>query len=103
MNTLKKANAKNQLSPEHIDKIVNTYKYRSEEDQRYSRRVAMSEIEENGYNLNISRYVSTSKTQETIDLEATNLTLVEIEKKVKEATDLHNAFLEELGLPLLPR
>ena len=98
-----KGKRQNQLSPEHIDKIIDTYQYRKEEDKRYSRRVPMSEIEENGYNLNISRYVSTSKTQETIDLEATNLTLVEIEKKVKEATDLHNAFLEELGLPLLPR
>jgi type I restriction enzyme M protein len=28
--------------------------------------------------------------------------LLEIDKRVKEATDQHNAFLEELGLPLLP-
>jgi hypothetical protein len=29
--------------------------------------------------------------------------LVEIEKDIKQAKDKHNAFLKELGLPLLPR
>ena len=47
----------NSLFPEHIDKIVYTYKHRKEED-RYARRVSMEEIEENGYNLNITRYIS---------------------------------------------
>jgi type I restriction enzyme M protein len=97
-----KGKRQNQLTEAHIEKIVETYKYRKEDDTRYSRRVPMAEIEANDYNLNISRYVSTSKTEEEIDLQATNLTLVEIDKKVKEATDLHNAFLRELGLGALP-
>ena len=97
-----KGKRQNQLSPEHIEKIVNTYKYRKEEE-RYARRVPMSEIEENGYNLNISRYISTSQSEAIIDLEATNVTLAELENKVKEATEKHNQFLKELGLPLLPR
>jgi type I restriction enzyme M protein len=37
-----------------------------------------------------------------IDLAATNQTLVDNEKSIKAATDKHNAFLEELGLPPLP-
>ena len=36
--------------------------YRKEED-RYSRRVGMAEIEQNDFNLNISRYVSTAEAE----------------------------------------
>ncbi len=47
------------LLPKHIDKIIESYQFRKEEE-RYSRRVSMEEIEKNDYNLNISRYVSTA-------------------------------------------
>ncbi len=59
----------------------------------------MEEIEKDDYNLNISRYVSTAKPEEKIDLGAVNAELVEIEKKVVKATETHNQFLKELGLP----
>jgi type I restriction enzyme M protein len=85
--------------PNDIRKIVETYQFRNQDDVRYSRRVSMEEIEKNDYNLNISRYVSTATTEETIDLKAVNEELIAIEKKTKEATDKHNKFLEELGLP----
>ncbi|WP_419588039.1 N-6 DNA methylase, partial [Thiolapillus sp.] len=52
----------------HIDKIIDTYQHRKEEE-RYSRRVSMEEIEENGFNLNISRYVSTALPEPQIDLD----------------------------------
>ncbi len=97
-----KGKRQNQLSEAHIEKIVETYKHRSEADKRYSRRVQMSEIAENGYNLNISRYVSTSKTEEVIELKEVNARLKTIEESAKTALDKHNAFLKELGLPLIP-
>lgn len=84
--------------PNDIRKIVETYQFRKEED-RYSRRVSMEEIEKNDYNLNISRYVSTATSAEIIDLQAVNDELINIEKKAKEAADKHNQFLKELGLP----
>ena len=84
--------------PNDIQKIVDTYKYRPDNIERYARRVSMDEIEKNGYNLNISRYVSTSIDEVKIDLKEVNARLVDIEKKAKEATDKHNAFLKELGL-----
>jgi type I restriction system adenine methylase (hsdM) len=87
--------------PNDIQKIVETYKYRKEEE-RYSRRVSMEEIEKNDYNLNISRYVSTAVEEKKIDLKEVNKQLVEIEKKIKEATEKHNGFLKELGLELIP-
>lgn len=74
---------------------------RKEED-RYSRRVSMEEIARNDYNLNISGYVSTAKEEEEVDLQKVNEELIEVERKAKEALARHNAFLQELGLPLLP-
>jgi type I restriction enzyme M protein len=84
--------------PNDIRKIVDTYKFRKEEE-RYSRRVSMEEIEKNDFNLNISRYVSTATSAVTIDLLAVNEELINIEKRAKEAADKHNQFLKELGLP----
>jgi len=96
-----KGKRQNVLLPEHIGKIVDTYQHRKEE-KRYSRRVQMEEIKENGYNLNISRYVSTAKPEPEIDLSATHQQLVEIEKEIRESTAKHNEFLKELGLSPLP-
>jgi len=86
------------LNKEHIEFIVETYKYRKE-TERYSRRVSMDEIEKNGYNLNISRYVSTSKDEKRIDLKAVNDKLKTINESISANTEKHNKFLEELGLP----
>jgi len=94
-----KGKRQNNLLPEHIDKIVETYQNRPGKIERYSRRVSMEEIEKNGYNLNISRYVSTSIDEEIIDLKTVNDKLIDIEKGAKEAADKHNQFLKELGLP----
>jgi len=59
----------------------------------------MDEIEKNGYNLNISRYVSTSVDEIKINLKEVNTKLTEINKSIKKNTDKHNEFLKELGLP----
>jgi len=96
-----KGKRQNQLKPEHITKIIETYQHRKEEP-RYSRRVEMAEIEKNDFNLNISRYISTAIADEEIDLTAIHAELTEIEGTIQTATAKHNAFLKELGLPLLP-
>jgi type I restriction enzyme M protein len=96
-----KGKRQNQLTPEHIAKIIETYKFRKEEP-RYSRRVETAEIEKNEFNLNISRYISTATAEEEIDLAATHAELVEIERAIQTATRKHNAFLKELNLPTLP-
>lgn len=62
----------------------------------------MAEIEKEGYNLNISRYVSTAVAEKEIDLAAVHAQLVDLDKKIKAARDKHNGFLKELGLPELP-
>jgi type I restriction enzyme M protein len=96
-----KGKRQNQLSTEHIAKIVDTYQQRTEET-RYSRRVSMAEIEKNDFNLNISRYISTAVGEEEIDLAAVNVELVGLEEKIVSAADRHNGFLKELGLSPLP-
>jgi type I restriction enzyme M protein len=96
-----KGKRQNQLTDEHIAKIIKTYQFRDEEP-RYARRVGMAEIEKNGFNLNISRYISTAVGEAEIDLQATHQELVSIEAAVAAAKHKHNAFLKELGLNPLP-
>ncbi|HEO9604881.1 TPA: type I restriction-modification system subunit M [Enterobacter ludwigii] len=91
----------NQISSDHINKIIETYKFRKEEP-RYARRVGMEEIEKNEFNLNISRYVSTAKDEVEINLALVHDELVSLDSQIKSATQEHNEFLKELGLPLLP-
>jgi len=95
-----KGKRQNTLSDEHFEKIIDTYKYRNEVP-RYSKRISMDEIETQGYNLNISRYVNTSVEEEKIDLRQVNLKLFEINKSIAVATNKHNEFLKELGLPII--
>ena len=92
-----KEKRQNTLAEEHIENIVETYQYRNERE-RYSRRVSMEEIENNDYNLNISRYVSTAEDEIQIDLKEVNAKLLLINKTIESATKEHNAFLKELGL-----
>lgn len=84
--------------PNDIQKIVETYKHRPEKIEKYARRVSMDEIEKNGYNLNISRYVSTAEDEVQIDLKEVNNKLTSINETIKTNTDKHNEYLEELGL-----
>lgn len=96
-----KGKRQNQLTQDHIDKIIKTYQFR-EEETRYSRRVEMAEIEKNDFNLNISRYISTAVGEAEIDLDATHDELVQMEEAIATAKAKHNGFLKELGLKLLP-
>ncbi len=97
-----KGKRQSQLNDEHIRRIVDTYQQRPSDIPRYARRVCMEEIEKNDFNLNISRYVSTAVAEEEVVLEKVHQQLVDIEKDIVKAKDKHNAFLKELGLPLLP-
>jgi type I restriction enzyme M protein len=96
-----KGKRQNQLTDEHIAKIIDTYQFRKEED-RYSKRIGMERIAEEGYNLNISRYISTAVADEEIDLQTVNAEMLSLEQKITEAKNKHNAFLDDLHLPPLP-
>jgi len=96
-----KGKRQNQLSEDHIEKIIRTYRNRNDEP-RYSRRVEMAEIEKNDFNLNISRYISTAVAEDEIALDKVHADLVSTARDIQTARDRHNTFLKELGLPLLP-
>jgi type I restriction enzyme M protein len=93
-----KGKRQNSLNNDNINSIVNTYKNRPDEVERYARRVSMEEIEKNGYNLNISRYVSTAEEEEQINLKKVHEKLTEINERIRIKTEEHNKYLEELGL-----
>lgn len=91
----------NTLRDSDVEDIVRTYQYRLEEP-RYSRLVSMSEIRDNDFNLNITRYVNLAQEEKPIDINSVHDQLVEIEKSIQSAKAEHNKYLAELGLPLLP-
>lgn len=83
--------------PDDIGKIVETYQFRTEEE-RYSRRVPMEEILENGYNLNISRYISTHIEEEPVDIQAVMQEIRSLEAKRSELDLEIEGYFKELGL-----
>jgi type I restriction enzyme M protein len=104
-----KGKRQSRLLPEHIDKIIDTYQFRREVKEELSngalfasRRVSMDEIEENDFNLNITRYVSTAKPEPEVDLAQVHTEITDLTRKIEDARARHNAFLKELGLPELP-
>ena len=86
----------NTLRPLDIEKVVQAYKdYK--DVPKYCRVVPISEIEENDYNLNISRYVDTTPEEEPIDVAATLRELRELEARRREIEAKMNEYLRELG------
>ena len=92
-----KGKKQNVLEDKHIDKIVETYRNRTEEE-RFSRCVSLKEIKENDYNLNITRYVSLAQEEVQIDLSENHKTLVKLEENIRDSREKLNGFLKELGL-----
>jgi len=87
----------NSLSDVHIAKILDTYRQRKEID-KYSHIATLEEIQENDYNLNISRYVDTFEEEELVDIEATKERIAKIEAELSEVKKQMQSYLEELGL-----
>lgn len=65
-----KSGKKNKLRASDIRRVVDTYISRSD-IEKFSRKVSRNEIRDNGYNLNIPRYIDSSEAPETWDLYAT--------------------------------
>ena len=87
----------NVLEQKHIDKIVETYEKRVEVD-KFAHVAEMSEIVENGYNLNIPRYVDTFEEEEPVDLKEVRNRIQKLEIDTKAAIDKAESILKELGL-----
>src|SRR5574344_2622840 len=92
-----KVKTQNKLRTEHIQKIIETYRNRTE-IEKYSHLATMQEIAENDYNLNIPRYVDTFEEEEPIDIKAVIAEIKELEAKRAELDVEIEGYLKELGL-----
>lgn len=84
-----KVKTQNNLTDTQIQKIVDTYRNRNEEE-KYSRKVPISEIEENEFNLNIPRYIDTFEEEEEIDIQ-------QVMKELKECRAEQAKLIEEIN------
>ena len=93
----RKERAKNFLDPEHIEKIFTTYTARKDVE-KYAHLATFNEIEKNGFNLNIPRYVDTSEEEKEIDLQTTFAELAKLEQEEREVDARLAEFFKELGV-----
>ena len=87
----------NVLTDENIQKIVDTYVAR-EDVPKYAHVAEMSEIEENGWNLNIPRYVDTFEEEPEIDIDEVFADLQKDDEEIAASAAVLNEAFEELGL-----
>ena len=87
----------NLLDAAHIEKIVATYRDRSELD-KYSHLATPVELASNDFNLNIPRYVDTFEPEEEIDIVSVQKEIVQIEAELVEVRAKMNGYLKELGI-----
>lgn len=87
----------NTLEPEHINKILDTYKNRKE-IEKFSHLASLDEIKENDFNLNIPRYVDTFEEEEEIDLTAVKAEITDLENQLQDVQAQMQEYLKELGV-----
>ncbi len=93
-----KANkAQNILAQENIEKIYSTYKARKNVE-KFARKVDFKELEENDFNLNITRYVDTFVEEETVNIRANLKELAELEPQLQKLEKQMVVYLKELGI-----
>ena len=93
----KQAKAQNILTDDHIAKIFDTFKQRKD-IEKFSRNVPLKEIEENDFNLNITRYVDTFEEEEPIDIQANLKELAELEPELQKLEKQMEEYLKKLGI-----
>ena len=95
-----KGKQQNEISDEHIERIVKTYEERIDVD-KFAHVATLNEIRENGYNLNIPRYVDTSEDEPEIDLKEVTKEIKDIDNEIdKLSAELEESF-KLLGLEFI--
>ncbi len=94
-----KGKNQNELSDEHIKRIIDTYSNRIDVPQyAHVADIQLEIIEQNGYNLNIPRYVDTSEKEEEIDLTAVAGDIIEISDEIASLSNELKKSFDDLGL-----
>ena len=87
----------NAMDEAHVAGVLKTYRTRTEVE-RYSHRASPEEIAENGYNLNIPRYVDTFEPEEEIDVAAVQKDIARIEAELVDVRAKMAGYLKDLGI-----
>ena len=87
----------NWLGEEDVNRIVGAYRTRAEEE-RFTHRALLAEIEENDFNLNIPRYVDTFVPEAPVDLEEVTRRVEQINLDMRNVDEELRGFCAELGL-----
>jgi type I restriction enzyme M protein len=96
-NDFEKGKNQNNLTDEHVDKIVKAYITR-ESVEKYAHVATRAEIIENDYNLNIPRYVDTFEEEEIIDIVALSKEIVGLNADIKQSEAEFLEMLDELAV-----
>ena len=92
-----KVKTQNILREDHINKIIDTYRERLEED-KYSKRASLQLIADNDYNLNIPRYVDTFEAEESIDINAIANEIKDLDISIAETDKILADFCKQLNI-----
>jgi type I restriction enzyme M protein len=93
----KAGKAQNTMTDDHLQKIIDAVDKREDVD-KFCRSVELAEIEENDFNLNITRYVDTFEEEEEIDISANIQALKIIDAELTDAEAKMKAHLSKLGI-----
>jgi type I restriction enzyme M protein len=89
--------SQNYLSDANVDKIVTAYTNRKDE-KKFCHVAPLKEIQDNNYNLNITRYVDTFEEEPPVDLAAVEKDLNAAYKERDGLMKKYDAYAKELGL-----
>jgi type I restriction enzyme M protein len=92
-----KAKNQNSLRDEDVQLIIDTYEKR-QTLAKYSYAAPLSEVRDNGYNLNIPRYVDTFEEEESVDIEAVSKELRELEREMTAIDNTIADFCKQLNI-----
>lgn len=93
----KAGKAQNTLTQENIDKIYDTYAARQDVD-KFAHVASIEEIEENDFNLNITRYVDTFVEEAEIDISANLAELEKLNPELEKLEAQMKDYLNQLGI-----
>ena len=87
----------NEMTDKNIQRIVDAYEKRVD-IPKFARVASIEDVIENGWNLNIPRYVDTSEEEVEVDIDAVRTELADITAKKQAAIDKVNSTMKLLGL-----
>ena len=92
-----KVKTQNILRGSDIEKIIHTFRNRTEHD-KYSKKASLQWIAENDYNLNIPRYVDTFEAEDSIDINAIAKNIKDLDATMRETDKMIAQFCAELNI-----